>query len=78
MADVLMAADESGNFDFSRNDGATRYLILCTVTAMSYAGVHKGVRRRRGRASEWGCAFCAVPAKEWAYTHDPLDGMGEP
>ena len=33
MADVLVAADESGNFDFSHNTGATRYLILCTVTA---------------------------------------------
>ena len=33
MTDVLVMADESGNFDFSRNPGATRYLILCTVTA---------------------------------------------
>jgi hypothetical protein len=36
MSDVLVAADESGNFDFSRNPGATRYLILCTVTAEDF------------------------------------------
>lgn len=32
MARVYIFADESGNFDFSRNRGATRYFILTTVT----------------------------------------------
>jgi hypothetical protein len=37
MADVLVAADESGNFDFTRHPRATRYLMLCTVTAPDFA-----------------------------------------
>lgn len=37
MVDVLVAADESGNFDFSRKSGASRYLILCTVTASDFS-----------------------------------------
>lgn len=32
MARVHVFADESGNFDFSRNSGASRYYILTTVT----------------------------------------------
>jgi uncharacterized protein DUF3800 len=27
-----MFADEAGNFDFTRNQGATKYFILCTIT----------------------------------------------
>lgn len=32
MADCFLFADESGNFDFSRNRSATRFFILTTVT----------------------------------------------
>lgn len=32
MADRFVFADEAGNFDFSRNKGASRYFILTTVT----------------------------------------------
>ena len=32
MARVHVFADEGGNFDFSRNVGASRYFILTTVT----------------------------------------------
>jgi hypothetical protein len=31
MADCYAFADEAGNFDFSRNNGASRYFVLCTV-----------------------------------------------
>ena len=33
MRDRYVFADEAGNFDFSRNPGASRYFIICTVTA---------------------------------------------
>lgn len=33
MTDRYVFADEAGNFDFSRNDGASRYFILCTVSS---------------------------------------------
>jgi hypothetical protein len=33
MADKYVFADEAGNFDFSRRQGASRYFILCTITA---------------------------------------------
>lgn len=33
MADRYVFADEAGNFDFSRNRGASRYFIICTVAA---------------------------------------------
>lgn len=33
MADRYVFSDEAGNFDFSRNSGASRYFILGTVTA---------------------------------------------
>jgi hypothetical protein len=32
MSDLFVFADEAGNFDFSRNVGASRYFILTTVT----------------------------------------------
>ena len=32
MSDVYVFADEAGNFDFSRRNGASKYFILCTVT----------------------------------------------
>jgi len=32
MANCFLVADEAGNFDFSRNRGASRYFILTTVT----------------------------------------------
>jgi hypothetical protein len=32
MADRYVFSDEAGNFDFSRDRGASRYFILCTVT----------------------------------------------
>ncbi len=32
MADRYVFADEAGNFDFSRNSGASRYFVLTTVT----------------------------------------------
>lgn len=32
MADCFLFADEAGNFDFSRNVGASRYFVLTTVT----------------------------------------------
>lgn len=37
MPDVLVSSDESGNFDFSRNTGASKYLILCTVVASDFS-----------------------------------------
>jgi Protein of unknown function (DUF3800) len=33
MSDRYVFADEAGNFDFSTNPGASRYFVLCTVTA---------------------------------------------
>lgn len=33
--DKYVFADEAGNFDFSLNQGATRYFVLCTVSADS-------------------------------------------
>jgi hypothetical protein len=33
MRRIYVFADESGNFDFSRQHGATKYFILCTLTA---------------------------------------------
>ena len=35
MSRLYIFADEAGNFDFTRNRGATRYFILATVTAHS-------------------------------------------
>jgi hypothetical protein len=32
MADRYVFSDESGNFDFSLNNGASRYFVLTTVT----------------------------------------------
>ncbi len=32
VADCFLFADEAGNFDFSKNHGATRYFVLTTVT----------------------------------------------
>lgn len=32
MSDVYVFADESGNFDFRRQPGASKFFILCTVT----------------------------------------------
>lgn len=37
MARRNIFADESGNFDFSRKPGASKYFILTTVTMGSYA-----------------------------------------
>ncbi len=39
MADRYAFADEAGNFDFSRKQGASRYFILCTVSIDDPAGV---------------------------------------
>jgi hypothetical protein len=33
MADRYVFADEAGNFDFSRQPGASRYFILCTIAS---------------------------------------------
>jgi hypothetical protein len=33
VADKYVFSDEAGNFDFSHRAGATRYFVLCTVTA---------------------------------------------
>jgi hypothetical protein len=33
MPDRYVFADEAGNFDFSRRQGASRYFILCTITS---------------------------------------------
>lgn len=33
MADKYVFSDEAGNFDFSRHPSASRYFVLCTVTA---------------------------------------------
>ena len=35
--DKYVFADEAGNFDFSLGNGATRYFVLCTVSADSCA-----------------------------------------
>lgn len=37
MTDVRLYADESGNFDFSRRQGASRYFVLTSVTLTSEA-----------------------------------------
>ena len=34
---TYLYADESGNFDFSMNDGASRYFMLTTVALISHA-----------------------------------------
>lgn len=52
MADVLVAADESGNFDFSRKPDATRFLILCTVTASDFTFGNDLLSLRRDLAFE--------------------------
>jgi hypothetical protein len=52
MADVLVMADESGNFDFSHNQGATKYLILCTMTADGFELGNQLLELRRTLAFE--------------------------
>ncbi len=37
MSRIHLYADESGNFDFSRRPGASRYFILTTVTLEDHA-----------------------------------------
>lgn len=37
---------------------------------ITYSAAHDRVEKQRGKAREWMCAFCAVPAEGWAYTHD--------
>ena len=59
MSDVLIFADEAGNFDFSRNQGASKYFAICTVTApdWSYGNDLLDLRRDlawRGRHLEAG------------------------
>jgi len=47
MADCYAFADEAGNFDFSRNNGASQNFILCTVTMKdpgAIAGALMGLR----------------------------------
>ena len=49
---TYLYADESGNFDFSLNDGASRYFILTTVALNSHAIVADLLELRRELASE--------------------------
>jgi len=41
--------------------------------ALSYRGVHKRLRRLRGRAAEHACVGCQGQAQEWSYDHTDLD-----
>lgn len=47
MAYRYVFADEAGNFDFSRNPGASRYFILTTVTMEDYGPGDKMLALRR-------------------------------
>ena len=47
MADIIVAVDETGNFDFSRSRGATKYLILCSIKSDSFDFVDKLLALRR-------------------------------
>ncbi len=50
MAKVLLFADEAGNFDFSLNQGATKYFVLGTVTLPSPHVGHDLLELRRDLA----------------------------
>lgn len=50
MARRNIFADESGNFDFSRKPGASKYFILTTVTMGSYAAGDALLQLRRDMA----------------------------
>lgn len=52
MADVVIASDESGNFDFSGGPRATKYLIVCTVTGDGFAFGDPLLNLRRALAFE--------------------------
>lgn len=49
---TYLYADESGNFDFSMNDGASRYFLLTTVALSSHAIVADLLELRRELAKE--------------------------
>jgi hypothetical protein len=50
MARINVFADESGNFDFSRKAGASRYFILTTITCESYSVGDALLKLRRDMA----------------------------
>lgn len=52
MSRISVFADESGNFDFSRKPGASRYFILTTVACPGYAVGDALLRLRRDIAWE--------------------------
>jgi hypothetical protein len=52
MARINVFADESGNFDFSRRSGASKYFILTTVTMVRYAVADALMTLRRDLAWE--------------------------
>ncbi|HEX8395475.1 MAG TPA: DUF3800 domain-containing protein [Longimicrobium sp.] len=52
MPRISVFADESGNFDFSRKQGASRYFILTTVTCASFSVGDALLRLRREIAWE--------------------------
>ena len=43
----------------------------------SYAGVHKRLSRERGRATQFACATCGLPAHEWSYNGGAADEVTE-
>lgn len=52
MTRLFVYADESGNFDFSRHPGASRYFILTTVTVTNHDIAHDLLDLRRSLAWE--------------------------
>ena len=51
MARIYLYADESGNFDFSQNQGATRYFVLTTVAFFDDRRTRVELEELRGEVS---------------------------
>lgn len=41
----------------------------------SYGAMHRRLRSRRGRASEFPCVECGEQAQEWAYDHEDVGAL---
>ncbi|HKP74491.1 MAG TPA: DUF3800 domain-containing protein [Longimicrobiaceae bacterium] len=75
MARRYIFADESGNFDFSRKPGASKYFILTTVTMESFAAGDALLQLRRemawdglGLASEFHAATDAQAVRDRVFS----------
>jgi hypothetical protein len=46
-----------------------------STSALTYKGLHKRLRRARGRASEHACIGCGAQAQEWSYDHVDINEL---